>query len=123
MVKDNFDIKGISRELQTKITEKSAEFIERELKQKARTASRRTKIIRSHGHQYTYSKWQNTGQLANNIRITKAGEKRIVNDGTRAGYTSGYHGLYFLKEKKGLSEVKSVLKRSSDFVQGMKLDI
>lgn len=123
MVKDNLDTKGIGKLFKHEITQKTAEFIEREMKQKARTASRRAKIIRSHGHQYTYSKWQNTGQLANNITITKDGDKRIVNDGTRAGYTSGYHGLYFLKEKKGLSDVKSVLKRSKDFVEGMKLDI
>lgn len=118
------DTKGIARLFKDEVTEKTADFFKINLKQKATTASRRTKIIRAHGKTYIYPKYQNTGQLARNIVVTKDGDKRIVNDGTRAGYSDGsYHGMYFLVEKAGERDVKNVLKKGSDFVTGLKLDI
>ena len=41
--------------------------------------------------------------------------------GTRASYTSGYHGMYFLVEKKGMEDVKTTLKKGSNYANSMKL--
>ena len=118
------DTAGIAKSFKEEVTEKTADFFKLTLKQKATTASRRTKIIRAHGKTYIYPKYQNTGQLARNIVVTKDGDKRIVNDGTRAGYSDGsYHGMYFLVEKAGERDVKNTIKKGQEFVTGLKLNI
>ena len=91
---------SIAKEMQTKVTERMGDWFEAEFKAKANSASRRTRLIRSHGHTYTYARYQNTGQLSGNLKQVKKGDKVVVNAGTRANYTSGYHGMYFLVEKK-----------------------
>ena len=48
-------------------------------------------------------------------------EKIVVNAGTRASYTSGYHGMYFLVEKKGMQDVKTTLKKGANYANSMKL--
>ena len=58
---------SIAKEMQTKVTERMGNWFEAEFKAKANSASRRTRLIRSHGHTYTYARYQNTGQLSSNI--------------------------------------------------------
>ena len=41
---------SIAKEMQTKVTERMGDWFEAEFKAKANTASRRTRLIRSHGH-------------------------------------------------------------------------
>ena len=94
------NISSIAKEMQTKVTERMGDWFEAEFKAKANSARRRTRLIRSHGHTYTYARYQNTGQLSSNLKQVKKGDKIVVNAGTRANYSSGYHGMYFLVEKK-----------------------
>lgn len=122
MAELELNTKGIARLFSDDITEEVAQFFMRETRQKALVASRRTKVIRSHGKSYTYARYQNTGKLARNIKVTRDGDKRIVEDGTRADYGDGsYHGLYFLAEKAGERDVKTVLKRGKTFTEALKL--
>lgn len=125
MVLNGIDTKGMGKLFNQKVTQETALWFEKTLKTKARTASRRTAFVRgANGKKYSYSKWQNTGQLAMNIRITKDGDKRIVHDGTRSNYSDGsYHGMYFLVEKAGERDVKNTLRQGSKFVEGLKLNI
>ena len=118
---EEINAKGIAKLFNDDITEQVAQFFETEMKLKAQVARNRTKIIKSHGHRYTYAKYQNTGQLARNIKVLKKGNKRIVQDGTRADYTSGYHGMYFLVEKAGERDVKAVLNKGKKFTEALKL--
>ena len=111
----------IAKEMQTKVTERMGDWFEAEFKAKANAASRRTRLIRSHGHTYTYARYQNTGQLSSNLKQVKKGDKIVVNAGTRANYTSGYHGMYFLVEKKGMQDVKTTLKKGANYANSMKL--
>ena len=97
---------SIAKEMQTKVTERMGDWFEAEFKAKATAASRRTRLIRSHGHTYTYARYQNTGELSRNLKQVKKGDKVVVNAGTRANYTSGYHGMYFLVEKKVCKTLK-----------------
>lgn len=115
------DTKAIAKEFGNDVTQKLAEFFETQLKVEAQKASRRKLVFKSHGKTYTYSKYKNTGQLASNIKITKNGDKAIVSDGTRANYSSGYHGMYFLVEKKGENAIKKVLKDAQAYTQNLKL--
>ena len=112
---------SIAKEMQTKVTERMGDWFEAEFKARATAASRRTRLIRSHGHTYTYSRYQNTGELSRNLKQVKKGDKVVVNAGTRASYTSGYHGMYFLVEKKGIQDVKTTLKKGSNYANSMKL--
>lgn len=100
------DTASIAKEMQSKVTERMGDWFESEFKVKANSASRRTRLIRSHGHTYTYARYQNTGQLSSNLKQVKKGDKVVVNAGTRANYTSGYHGMYFLVEKKVCKTLK-----------------
>ena len=59
--------------------------------------------------------------MAGNLKQVKKGDKVVVNAGTRANYTSGYHGMYFLVEKKGIQDVKTTLKKGSNYANSMKL--
>ena len=68
-----------------------------------------------------YARYQNTGQLSSNLKQVKKGDKVVVNAGTRASYTSGYHGMYFLVEKKGMQDVKTTLKKGANYANSMKL--
>ena len=36
-------------------------------------------------------------------------------------YTNGYHGMYFLVEKKGMEDVKTTLKKGANYANSMKL--
>lgn len=112
---------SIAKEMQTKVTERMGDWFEAEFKAKANAASRRTRLIRSHGHTYTYSRYQNTGELSRNLKQVKKGDKVVVNAGTRASYTSGYHGMYFLVEKKGMQDVETTLKKGAIYANSMKL--
>lgn len=122
MAKDGIDNRGIARLFQQQVTDKMAEFFSTEIKSRALTASKRKKLIRAHGHTYNYGKYQNTGELGRNIKITKDGDKKLVNDGTRADYSDrSYHGMYFLVEKKGESDVKATLKKGTKYAESLKL--
>ena len=98
----DLDIRAIGEQFNERVTGRMADWFEAELKAKANTAGRRTRIIRSHGHSYTYSKYQNTGQLGRNIKQYDRGKgAKVVDAGRRSDYTgTGYHGMYFLVEKK-----------------------
>ncbi len=121
MAVNSLNTSSIAKEMQTKVTERMGDWFEAEFKAKANTASRRTRLIRSHGHAYTYARYQNTGQLARNLKQVKKGDKVVVNAGTRANYTNGYHGMYFLVEKKGIEDVKTTLKKGANYANSMKL--
>ena len=73
---------SIAKEMQTKVTERMGDWFEAEFKAKANAASRRTRLIRSHGHTYTYARYQNTGELSRNLKQVKKGDKVVVNAGT-----------------------------------------
>lgn len=121
-VNNGLDTKGIAKLFQQDVTDAMANFFRAETNARALTASRRKRIIRSHGHTYSYAKYQNTGQLARNIKITKDGDHKLVNDGTRADYGGkSYHGMYFLVEKKGESDVKATLKKGVNYANTLKL--
>ena len=113
------DIKSIARSFEQDITEKAAEFAEIQLKNFAQqAASRSKKVISRSGKSYRY---RNTGELAKAINILKQGDKLIVNDGTRGNYSDGYHGMYFLVEKKGISNVNKTLKDLKSYTESLKL--
>ena len=117
------DTTSIAKEMQSKVTERMGDWFEAEFKAKANSASRRTRLIRSHGHSYTYSKYQNTGQLGRNIKQYDRGKgAKVVDAGRRSDYTgTGYHGMYFLVEKKGMQDVKTTLKKGANYANSMKL--
>lgn len=122
MAELELNAKSIAKLFSDDITEEVSQFFMRETRQKALIASRRTKVIRSHGKSYTYARYQNTGKLARNIKVTKKGDTRIIEDGTRANYGDGsYHGMYFLAEKAGMRDVKAILKRGKTFTEALKL--
>ena len=121
MAMNLIDTTSIAKEMQTKVTERMGDWFEAEFKAKANSASRRTRLIRSHGHTYTYARYQNTGQLSGNLKQVKKGDKIVIDAGTRANYTSGYHGMYFLRNKKGMQDVKTTLKKGAIYANSMKL--
>lgn len=119
---NQLNVDSIAKQIQDEVTDKMSLFFKAEVNARAKTAARRTKVIRSHGHRYTYSKYQNTGQLAANIKVIKNGSGKSVTDGSRANYSDGsYHGLYFLVTKKGQSDVKSVLRKGKKYAETLKL--
>lgn len=122
MAVSNIDVSAASKMFQDQVTEKMADWFEAELKAKAQTAARRPRLIRSHGHTYNYARYQNTGQLARNIRQADRGNKKIVDAGTRANYSgTGYHGMYFLVEKQGERDVKNTLNKGAKYANALKL--
>lgn len=118
---NSLNTSSIAKEMQTKVTERLGDWFEAEFKAKADAAARRTRVIRSHGHAYIYARYQNTGQLSRNLKQVKKGDKVVVHAGTRANYTNGYHGMYFLVEKKGMEDVKTTLKKGANYANSMKL--
>lgn len=122
MAVNNIDAGAIAKQFKDQVTERMADWFESELKVKSNAAMRRPHLIRSHGHTYTYARYQNTGQLARNIRQADKGDRKIVDAGTRANYSgTGYHGMYFLVEKQGMKDVKSTLSKGSKYANSLKL--
>ena len=116
------DTKAIASQFQDDVTMKMAEFFEVQLKSEALKASRRKLVFRGrNGKRYTYSKYRNTGQLASNIKISPNGKGKKVTDGTRANYSKGYHGMYFLVTKKGTRAIKKILKDAEMYASTLKL--
>ena len=116
------DTKAIANQFQDEVTMKLAEFFEVQLKSEALTASRRKLVFRGrNGKRHTYSKYRNTGQLASNIKISPNGKGKKVSDGTRANYSKGYHGMYFLVTKKGTRAIKKILKDAEMYASTLKL--
>lgn len=120
-VKQGISEKAIAKEFGDNVTQKMAEFFRTQLKVDAQKASKRQLVFKARGKTYSYSKYKNTGQLASNIKITKNGDRAIVSDGTRANYSSGYHGMYFLVEKKGENAIKKILKDAQAYASNLKL--
>ena len=119
---NGIDTKAIAKQFNDEVTQKMAEFFEIQLKSEALTASRRKLVFRGrNGKRYTYSKYRNTGQLASNIKITNNGKGKKVSDGTRANYSRGYHGMYFLVTKKGTRAIKKILKDAEMYASTIKL--
>lgn len=119
---NGIDTKAIASQFQDEVTMKLAEFFEVQLKSEALTASRRKLVFRGrNGKRYTYSKYRNTGQLASNIKISSNGKGKKVSDGTRANYSKGYHGMYFLVTKKGTRTIKKILKDAQMYANTLKL--
>ena len=119
---NGIDSKAIAKQFNDDVTMKMAEFFEVQLKSEALTASRRKLVFRGrNGKRYTYSKYRNTGQLASNIKITNNGKGKKVSDGTRANYSKGYHGMYFLVTKKGTRAIKKILKDAEMYASTLKL--
>ena len=114
--------RAVAKEFGDAVTQKMAEFFETQLKSEALTASRRKLVFRGrNGKRYTYSKYRNTGQLASNIKISSNGKGKKVSDGTRANYSKGYHGMYFLVTKKGTRAIKKILKDAEMYATTIKL--
>ena len=112
----------MAKEFGDAVTQKMAEYFETQLKSEALIASRRKLVFRGrNGKRYTYSKYRNTGQLASNIKITNNGKGKKVSDGTRADYSKGYHGMYFLVTKKGTRAIKKILKDAQMYATTIKL--
>ena len=119
---NGIDTKAIASQFQDDVTMKMAEYFETQLKSEALIASRRKLVFRGrNGKRYTYSKYRNTGQLASNIKITNNGKGKKVSDGTRANYSKGYHGMYFLVTKKGTRAIKKILKDAQMYASILKL--
>ena len=119
---NGIDTKVIASQFQDEVTQKMAEFFEVKLKSEALTASRRKLVFRGrNGKRYTYSKYRNTGELASNIKISSNGKGKKVSDGTRANYSKGYHGMYFLVTKKGTRAIKKILKDAEMYANTLKL--
>ena len=122
MGKNGIDTKAIANQFQDEVTQKMAEFFEVKLKSEALTASRSKLVFRGrNGKRYTYSKYRNTGELASNIKISSNGKGKKVSDGTRANYSKGYHGMYFLVTKKGTRAIKKILKAAEMYATTIKL--
>lgn len=116
------DAKVIASQFQDDVTMKMAEYFETQLKSEALTASRRKLVFRGrNGKRYTYSKYRNTGELASNIKISSNGKGKKVSDGTRANYSKGYHGMYFLVTKRGTRAIKKILKDAEMYATTIKL--
>lgn len=116
------DSKAIAKQFNDEVTQKMAEYFETQLKSEALTASRRKLVFRGrNGKRYTYSKYRNTGELASNIKISSNGKGKKVSDGTRANYSKGYHGMYFLVTKKGTRAIKRILKDAEMYATTIKL--
>ena len=114
--------RAVAKEFGDAVTQKMAEYFETQLKSEALTASRRKLVFRGrNGKRYTYSKYRNTGQLASNIKISSNGKGKKVSDGTRANYSKGYHGMYFLVTKKGTRAIKKILKDAEMYATTIKL--
>ena len=114
--------RAVAKEFGDAVTQKMAEYFETQLKSEALIASRRKLVFRGrNGKRYTYSKYRNTGQLASNIKITNNGKGKKVSDGTRANYSRGYHGMYFLVTKKGTRAIKKILKDAQMYATTLKL--
>lgn len=114
--------RAVAKEFGDAVTQKMAEYFETQLKSEALIASRRKLVFRGrNGKRYTYSKYRNTGQLASNIKITNNGKGKKVSDGTRADYSKGYHGMYFLVTKKGTRAIKKILKDAQMYATTIKL--
>ena len=115
--------RAVAKEFGDAVTQKMAEYFETQLKSEALTASRRKLVFRGrNGKRYTYSKYRNTGQLASNIKISSNGNKgKKVSDGTRANYSKGYHGMYFLVTKKGTRAIKKIIKNAEMYASTIKL--
>ena len=119
---NGIDSKAIAKQFNDDVTQKMAEFFEVQLKSEALTASRRKLVFRGrNGKRYTYSKYRNTGQLASNIKISSNGKGKKISDGTRANYSKGYHGMYFLVTKKGTRAIKKILKDAQMYASTIKL--
>ncbi len=114
--------RAVAKEFGDAVTQKMAEYFETQLKSEALIASRRKLVFRGrNGKRYTYSKYRNTGQLASNIKISPNGKGKKVTDGTRANYSKGYHGMYFLVTKKGTRAIKKILKDAEMYASTLKL--
>ena len=120
-VKQGISEKAIAKEFGDNVTQKMAEFFRTQLKVEAQKASKRQLVFKSRGKTYSYSKYKNTGQLASNIKISPNGKGKKVSDGTRANYSKGYHGMYFLVTKKGTRAVKKILKNAEMYASTLKL--
>jgi hypothetical protein len=119
---NGIDTKAIANQFSDEVTQKMAEYFETQLKSEALTASRRKLVFGGrNGKRYTYSKYRNTGQLASNIKISPNGKGKKVSDGTRANYSKGYHGMYFLVTKKGTRAIKKILKNAEMYATTIKL--
>ena len=119
------NVSNVANLIKNDIENDVSKWFEQAVRTKARTASRRASFVRgANGKKYSYTKWQNTGQLANNIKIIKEGKGKAVTDGTRASYSDGsYHGMYFLVEKAGERDIKNVMKNGQKFVEGLRLNL
>lgn len=114
------NVSSVANNYKNQVNTKLADFVETQIKAKAQTAGRRAKLVRSRHGRKTY-RYRNTGQLARAITKRRGIDGYTVTDGSRSNYSSGYHGMYFLVEKRGENDVKQVLKQSKSYVESLKL--
>lgn len=116
----DFNPSGIARSFGLEITERIGTFVEVETAKRATTAGRRSKVVKNVFTQKRY-RYRNTGELGRNIKLTKTKEGYTVDAGTRANYSSGYHGFYFLATKQGQKDVKNILTQTERYTKTLKL--
>lgn len=109
------------KQFQRDVSSKVAEFVEVQTRAYAIQAGGRKRKIKPAHSRKTY-RYANTGQLGRNIKKLKKGDRYFVDAGTRADYSkNGYHGMYFLVEKRGEREVEKVLRDTKKYTQNLKL--
>lgn len=117
----SIDVKSVAKSFDKQVTQKSAQALTVDLKTAAARAGRRQRVIKPRHSKKTY-RYSNTGQLAANIATRWKADKAIVSDGGRAYYSKyGYHGMYFLVEKRGEREVQKAMKDLTKYVESLKL--
>lgn len=114
------DVKDVASLFEKKVNTKVSEFVKITTEKKAVSAGRRAKKVWNRHSGKTY-RYRNTGQLGSNIRKIRNGEGYKIDAGTRANYTNGYHGLYFLVEKQGERDIKNILSASKKYAEALKL--
>lgn len=117
----SIDVQKVAKTFDKQVTQKTAQALTIDLKLAAGRAGRRQRIIKPRHSKKTY-RYANTGQLAANIATRWKADKAIVSDGGRSHYSKyGYHGMYFLVEKRGEREVQKAMKDLTKYVESLKL--
>ncbi len=114
------DVNGIAKEFKGKVAQEVAKFVAIETKTVATRAGNRAKLVKGRYGRKTY-RYSNTGQLGRAIASRQKGKGFVVSDGGRAFYTKGYHGMYFLVEKRGEREIKKILADTKRYTESLKL--
>ncbi|WP_054639841.1 hypothetical protein [Lactococcus fujiensis] len=116
------DISRTGEYFRKQIENKASEFVYNQLKLSANRASSRKRRFRGRNGKYIVTRNIRT---RGNFRITlkkyKTTNGTTIDAGTRSNYSEGYHGMYFLNEKKGIKEVDEILNALPKFIENINL--